>query len=129
MSPILIAGTTIVNLALISYTVFIIKQRKAKTLTKSVLFFLSMGVVFDISATIFMITGSSTGGISLHGLIGYSSLTGMLLEVYFSYKVKLKQGINATLSPKFIRISTIVYAYWVLAYITGAAIVAFRHAS
>lgn len=126
MKPILIAGTTIVNLALIAYSIGVFKQRKAKMLNKSVLTFLSLGVIFDITATICMVLGSSKGGLSLHGFIGYSSLLGMLIDIYFSYRKVAQNGIGVELSQKFNRNTTVAYLYWVAAYITGALIVALR---
>lgn len=126
MKPILIAGTTIVNLALIAYSIGVFKQRKAKMLNKSVLTFLSLGVIFDITATICMVIGSSKGGLSFHGFIGYSSLLGMLIDIYFSYRKVAKNGIGVELSQKFNQNTTVAYLYWVAAYITGALIVALR---
>lgn len=126
MKPILIAGTTIVNLALISYSIGVFKQRKAKALTKNVMTFLTLGVIFDITATICMVIGSSKGGMSLHGFIGYSSLLGMLIDIWFSYRAVSKNGIGTQISSSFNRNTTIAYIYWIAAYITGALIVALR---
>lgn len=123
MKPILIAGVVIVNMALISYSIGIITQLVTKKISKKVLIFLSFGLLFDISATICMILGSSTGGISLHGLIGYSSLLGMLLDTWFSYRYALKSGLNTEPGKKFNTWSAVAYGYWVVAYITGAIIV------
>lgn len=120
-------GTTIVNLALLSYSIAVYKQRKAKALTKQVMTFLTVGVVLDITATICMVIGSSKGGLTLHGFIGYSSLLGMLIDTFFSYKKVNKEGLGTEISSKFSRNTTIAYFYWVAAYITGALIVAFRH--
>ncbi len=129
MKLILIVGTTVVNLALISYSIAVFKQRKFKALNKQVMSFLTIGVILDISATICMVLGSSKGGMTLHGFIGYSSLLGMLIDTFFSYKKVLGNGIGVATNSKFNRNTTIAYAYWVIAYITGAAIVAIRHSS
>ena len=126
MKLILIIGTIIVHLALISYTIAVFKQRKAKALTKGVMTFLSLGVILDITATICMVLGSSKGGFTLHGFIGYSSLTGMLLDTYFSYRKVAKEGIGVKITNIFTRNTTLVYSYWVLAYLTGALLVALR---
>ncbi len=88
--------------------------------------FLTIGVCFDIVATICMVIGSAEGGMTLHGIIGYSSLAGMLTDTVLSFKNVSKNGINAKVSPKFHAGSKIAYFYWVLAYITGALIIAFR---
>ena len=126
MKPVLIAGISIVNLALISYTIAIIIQSRKKIMSRNVLTFLTVGVVFDITATICMILGTEAGPVTLHGFIGYSSLAGMVIDTVFSYRHKMKQGINSAIPKRFTRWSQTAYFYWVLAYITGAVIVAVR---
>ncbi|MGB5753132.1 MAG: hypothetical protein WBN87_09745, partial [Thermoanaerobaculia bacterium] len=70
MSPILMAGTLIVNLALVFYTIGIVSEQRSHRITKRVLVFLTAGVTFDIIATACMITGSSKGPFTAHGLLG-----------------------------------------------------------
>jgi hypothetical protein len=122
MKPVLIAGISIVNLALISYTTALIIQTRKKLLTRYVLIFLVTGVIFDITSTICMIIASGKS-ITLHGIIGYSALAGMLVETIFTYTQKKKYGLNSTISTRLKLWSAIAYFYWVLAYITGAIIV------
>jgi hypothetical protein len=122
MKPVLIAGISIVNLALISYTTAIVIQTRKKLLTRYVLIFLVTGVIFDVTSTICMIIASGRS-ITFHGIIGYSALAGMLTETIFSYLHKRKYGINSSISTQFKLWSAIAYFYWVLAYITGAIIV------
>jgi hypothetical protein len=69
-----------------------------------------------------MIIGSGNF-LTLHGIIGYSSLAGMLIDTWFSYRLIFTKGINSVVSPKFMRLSLIAYLYWVSAYLTGALIV------
>jgi hypothetical protein len=69
-----------------------------------------------------MIIGSGNF-LTLHGIIGYSSLAGMLIDTWFSYRLIFTKGINSVVSPKFMRLSVIAYLYWVSAYLTGAIIV------
>lgn len=126
MNTTILIGTIIVNLALISYSIAVFKQRKVKALNKNVMTFLTLGIILDITATILMVIGSSKGGFTLHGFIGYSSLTGMLLDTYFSYRFVKKNDLGASVPSKFTRNTTIVYLYWVLAYITGAMLVMIR---
>ena len=126
MKPVLIAGISIVNLALISYTIAIFIQSRKKVMSRQVLTFLTVGVVFDITATICMIIGTEEGPVTLHGFIGYSSLTGMIIDTIFSYRHAMKNGINAAVPNRFTRWSQTAYLYWILAYITGALIVALR---
>jgi hypothetical protein len=126
MKPVLIAGISIVNLALISYTIAIIIQSRKKMMSRQVLTFLTIGVVFDVVATICMILGTEEGPMTLHGFIGYSSLTGMIIDTIFSYRFVKQNGINASIPKRFTSWSQVAYFYWIIAYITGAIIVAVR---
>ncbi len=125
MKPILFAGIFIVNLALISYGTAIIIQSRNKRITRNVLTFLTIGIILDITATICMIIGSGKV-ISFHGIIGYLSLLGMLTDTILSYRSVKRNGMNSVLSQKFILWSQAAFAYWVLAYITGAILVMVR---
>lgn len=119
-------GTSIVVLALISYSVAIITEQRKKIISKTVLYFLTLGVLLDITATTFMILGSSKGIFTLHGVIGYSSLIAMFLDAVFIWRQKSKDGINSNV-PKSLHIySRYAYAWWVIAFITGGLLVAFR---
>ena len=122
MKPVLIAGISIVNLALISYSIAIITQRRSKLLSKKVMTFLTLGICLDITATICMIIGSGKF-LTLHGIIGYSSLAGMLTDTFLSYRQVFAKGTGVEVSSRFNNGSFIAYIYWVLAYITGALLV------
>ncbi|NOU46077.1 MAG: hypothetical protein HOO86_03335 [Bacteroidales bacterium] len=122
MKNILIVGIVIVNLALASYSIAIFKQYRSRLMGRGVLVFLTIGLIFDISATVCMIIGSGNF-LTLHGVIGYSSLIGMIIDTGFSYRLLFKSGINSPVTPKFMKLSLFAYLYWVSAYITGATIV------
>lgn len=125
MSPILMAGTLIVNLALVFYTIGIVSEQRSHRITKRVLIFLTAGVTFDIIATACMITGSSKGPFTAHGLLGYSSLAAMLLETSFAWRHRLKEG-EAPVPDWLHLYSRLAYSWWVIAYITGALLVMAR---
>jgi hypothetical protein len=129
MKPILIAGISIVNLALISYSIAIFSLLKSSVVRKKVLVFLSIGVVFDITATLCMVIGSRQGALTLHGIIGYSSLAGMLIDTIFSYRHAIIKGKDSLIGSSFRTGTRIAYFYWVLAYITGALLIGLRHSS
>lgn len=128
MSPILIAGTTIVQLALICYSIAIITEQRKKIVSPKVLYILSAGVFFDILATILMIMGSSKGPFTLHGFLGYSSLLGMLIDCILIWRLKINSGINAAVPANLHKYSRFAYFWWIAAYVTGAMLVMFRHA-
>ena len=126
MSTLLRIGTTIVIFALAAYSVAIFTEQRKKIISKTVLIFITLGVILDITATVFMILGSSKGAFTLHGFIGYSSLLGMSIDAILIWRQKSKNGINSVV-PKGLHIySRYAYIWWVMAFITGGLLVAFR---
>ena len=123
MKPILIFATTIVNLALIFYSIAIITEQIKHRISTRVLTFLTVGLVFDITATILMIMGSENPAFTIHGFVGYSSLTGMLIDAILIWRLRIKKGPGCEV-PKGLHLYTrLAYIWWILAYITGALIV------
>lgn len=126
MNILLQTGTIIVFFALISYSIGVITEQRSKILSQKALLFLTMGVLLDIIATTFMILGSSKGGFTLHGFIGYSSLLGMLIDTILWWRLRIKSGVNSEI-PKAIHLySRYAYIWWVLAFITGGLLVAIK---
>jgi len=124
MKTITIIASVVVTLALISYSIGILTEQAKKTLNTIVLTFVTLGVFLDIAATIMMIIGSSNSPFSLHGILGYSSLTLMVTDAVLLWRLKIRSGYGAV--PGSLHIfSRIAYIWWVLAYITGALLVAF----
>ena len=99
MSPILIAGTIIVNLALISYAIGIIGEQRSHRVSSRVLAFLVVGVVLDITATACMISGSTRG-----------------------WRHRRRHG-NDVVPLWLHHWSRIAFGWWVVAYFTGAYLV------
>lgn len=122
MSPILVAGTIIVNLALLFYTVGIFIEQRRRQVTGVVLGFLTAGVLFDLVATGCMIAGSSRGPFTAHGLLGFSSLAAMLLETSFAWRHRLRHG-DGEVPVWLHRYSRLAYGWWIVAYVTGAILV------
>jgi uncharacterized repeat protein (TIGR03987 family) len=122
MSPILMAGTAIVHLALICYTIGIFTEQRQRRVTRRVVTFLTAGVIFDVVATGCMIVGSSSGPFTAHGLLGFSSLAAMLVETGLAWRHRQRQG-EAEVPIWLHRYSRIAYSWWIVAYITGAFLV------
>ena len=117
-------GSMIVTIALVFYSIgFTREQRKRKVNTR-VLFFYTIGVTLDVTATVFMIIGSSRGMVTLHGFIGYSSLLGMLTDTILLWRYNRKEGPDKDVSKGLHLYSRIAYIWWVVAYITGGLLVA-----
>jgi uncharacterized repeat protein (TIGR03987 family) len=122
MKTITLIATTIVTLALIFYTIGIISEQVRKLLTKRVLLFVTIGIIFDVTATTLMIIGSANSPFTLHGLLGYSSLTLMLIDVVLLWRLRKQKGYGSV--PHKLHIySRVAYTWWVLAYITGGLLV------
>ena len=126
MNPLVKIGTTIVIFALASYSIAIITEQRKKILRRRILVFLTLGVALDITATIFMILGSSKGGLTLHGIIGYSSLLGMFIDAVLIWQLKIKKGSYSPVPDNIHIYSRYAYIWWVIAFITGGVLVALR---
>lgn len=118
-----ILGSIIVTLALIFYSIGFAKERREKHVSSGILVYYTIGILLDITATIFMIIGSSKGILTLHGLIGYSSLLGMLTDTCLLWKYNLQNGPVKPVSKSLHLYSLIAYSWWVIAYITGGLLV------
>jgi len=123
LKPILMAGTSIVILALVSYSIGILTEQRRRRVTQLVLKALTIGVVLDITATVCMIIGSENSMFSLHGILGYSSLTAMLTDTALAWRHRMRAGEAEV--PRWLHLySRIAYTWWVLAFITGGLLVA-----
>jgi hypothetical protein len=119
-------GASIVIFALASYSIAIVTEQRKRLINRIVLVFLTIGVILDIVATTFMIIGSSHGPFTLHGLLGYSSLTAMLIDTILIWRFNRKNS-TETLVPKALHVySLAAYLWWVAAFITGLLLVVFR---
>jgi uncharacterized repeat protein (TIGR03987 family) len=126
MKPILIAGSLIVTLALISYSIGFLSEFRSKSLLKTSLFFLALGLALDISGTTCMIIGSSRGAFTFHGIIGYSALLGMLIDNALFWSLWKKVGIGAKMPAKIHIYSLIAYSWWAIVYFSGILMAANR---
>ncbi|GAB1450959.1 hypothetical protein MASR2M47_10150 [Draconibacterium sp.] len=126
MNGLLQTGTTIVILALISYSIAIFTEQRKKILRRRILVFLTLGVALDITATTFMILGSSKGSFSLHGIIGYSSLLGMFIDAVLIWRLKIRNGSYCPVPDGIHKYSRYAFLWWIIAFITGGLLVMFH---
>jgi hypothetical protein len=126
MNILLVYGTRIVILALIAYSVAIIAEQRTHKVSNSVLWFLTAGIILDITATVFMIKGSSNPVFTLHGVLGYSSLLGMLIDAILIWRHRISTSSSTSVSRGLHLYSRYAYIWWILAFITGAALVFFK---
>lgn len=126
MKTLAIVAASIVTLALISYSIGIITEQRKRIAINRVLIFISIGVLLDITSTSMMIIVSENSPFTLHGLMGYSSLTLMIIDAFLLWRFRLKNGPGKEVSGAIHLYSRIAYILWVLAYITGSLMVMMR---
>lgn len=125
MTSLSIIGAFIVTLSLLSYGIGCFSLQRFKSVSPGVLWFLSLGVFLDIVATVFMIIGSKSPGFTLHGLLGYSALLVMLIDVVFVWSEYIKDK-HTFVGKGLLIYSKIAYGYWVIAYLTGSLLIIWR---
>jgi len=121
-----IIGSMVVMVALVFYSIGFVKEQRRKLVTSRVLLFFTIGVLLDITATTLMILGSSKGGLTIHGIIGYSSLLGMSIDTFLLWRHNLKQIPGKEVGAHLHIYSRFAYGWWVIAFITGGVLVAIR---
>ena len=126
MKTILILGSIIVTLALISYSIGVITEQRKKRITKRVLLFLTLGLTFDITATACMIIGSTNSPFTFHGFIGYTGLLAMIIETILAYRFNAKNGSTVIVKNGLHAYTLFAYILWVAVYITGSLLVALK---
>ena len=123
MTPWIRAGVSIVVLALACYTIGTALHQREHRVTRRVMRFLLAGLVFDIVATACMIMGTQSEGVTLHAVLGFSALAGMLVETVLAWRHRTAHG-EQPVSDRMAMYSRIAYAYWVIAFISGGMLVA-----
>jgi hypothetical protein len=121
LNPTLMKAVAVVTVALICYSLAVIDEQRKGYLNKFILTFLSLGIVFDISSTALMIIGSGKIPITVHGFLGYSALSVMLVDTILIWRHWRRHG-SGTLSRRLGLYTRLAYGWWVLAYIAGAII-------
>ncbi|HKK41323.1 MAG TPA: hypothetical protein VJ963_02855 [Bacteroidales bacterium] len=123
MNSAAVTGSFVVIFALLFYTIGFLKVKKIKAISNFVLVFYTIGVSLDITATTFMIIGSTKGIITPHGLIGYSALLAMLTDTVLFYRHRMRSGAKEILGKGVQLYSILAYSWWVICFITGGLLV------
>jgi hypothetical protein len=121
MNSVLIRAVIVVTFALASYTIGVITEQRKHAVTRMVLGFITVGIVLDIASTVLMIIGSGKIPITVHGFIGYSALTVMLIDTILIWRCWLKTR-DGEVTKGLNLYTRIAYGWWVVAYIAGAII-------
>jgi uncharacterized repeat protein (TIGR03987 family) len=121
MNPVLIRAVVVVTFALIAYTIGVITEQRKHMISRRVLAFFTLGIVLDVSSTVLMIIGSGKLPVTIHGFIGYSALSVMLVDTILIWR--WWRNTPDKEAPKGLNLYTrIAYGWWVLAYVAGAVI-------
>lgn len=122
MNSLLSMGTKVVIFALIAYAIAIITEQRKHKISNTVLIYLTLGIMLDITATAFMILGTTNSIFTLHGILGYSSLLAMIIDAVLLWRFRINNGRDQTVARGLHLYSRYAFLWWVLAFITGAAL-------
>jgi len=123
VKPIVAVAVVIITLALACYTVGTAMQQRSRRITGRTLAWLTAGVLFDITATGCMIVAAGSWVPKLHGALGYSALLGMLIEVVAAWRHRGAHG-DHPITDRMALYSRLAYAWWVVAFLSGGALIA-----
>jgi hypothetical protein len=128
LNPIRMAAVSTVTLALILYGIGTFKEQRGHRSTAAVRGFLSAGLTFDVIATMLMIMATGSVAPTIHGWLGYSALALMAVDVSLMWRHWRRNG-DAPIPAGQHLFARLAYAYWIVAYFAGAALVmAAKHA-
>jgi len=125
LTPLRLAAVTTVTVALALYTAGAVSEQRSHRAGGVVRLFLTLGVVFDVTATVLMIIASGAEGITVHGVLGYSALALMLSDTLLLWRHWARHRAEPVGRGLHLY-SRVAYLYWVVAYFTGAALVMAR---
>lgn len=127
MPSVIVAGVILIHIALILYSVFFYKEHKYKRATTGLLIFITIAVMFDLSATICMMMGTAKEYFTLHGILGYTALTVMIIDAIFIWKHRINNGSETPFSVNLNRYSVFAYILWIIAFATGEYLAIINH--
>lgn len=123
MQPIVVAAVSIVTLALVCYTVATSAHQRSHRITGAVAAFLTIGVAFDVTATLCMVVAAGSLRFTAHSFLGWSALLGMVIETILAWRHRLQYGPEVPVSSGKRLYARLAYAYWVLAFVSGGTMV------
>lgn len=123
MKPIVLAAVIIITLALVFYSIATASHQRSQRVTNAVALFLTLGVTFDVAATLCMVVAAGYVKPTVHGALGITALLGMLVEVIVAWHHRLRFGPEVPVSSGKRLYSRIAYSYWVIAFLSGGTMV------
>jgi hypothetical protein len=119
-------GASLVVLALASYSIAVLSEQRTRRVSGRAWAFLTAGVILDVTATLFMIVGSSQGALTLHGFLGYSALAGMLVDTWLIRRFRVRHAAETPVPASLHLYTRFAYLWWIAAFVTGGLLVALR---
>ena len=113
----LIISTTLITLALISYSIGVWSERIAGRLKSWHLVFFWIGFTFDTTGTGMMFEMAGRIGTDIHSLTGILAILLMLIHAIWATVVLLRKNEKAI--KRFHYFSVFVWAIWLIPYFTG----------
>lgn len=127
MKLISLSGAFLITLALLSYGIGSISIQRFRLVTSGVLIFITLGVILDIIAVTFMIIGSLNTPFSLHGILGFSAVLTMIIDMILIWRCFFKNGLESVIDKRIVTYSRYAYGWWVLAYLTGSVLIIWKN--
>ena len=124
---VIVVGVIFIHIALVLYSIFIYKERKYKRATNGVVGFITVAVIFDVSATVCMMIGTVENFYTLHGILGYTALFVMLVDAFFIWRHRIRLGAEVPFSDTLNRNSKLGYILWLVAFGTGELLAVINH--
>ena len=124
---VIIVGVILIHIALVLYSIFIYKERKYKRATNGVVGFITVAVIFDVTATVCMMIGTVATYFTLHGVLGYTALFVMLIDAFFIWRHRIMRGAEVPFSDTLNRNSKLGYILWLIAFGTGELLAVLDH--
>ncbi len=123
MNPISMIGAFLITFSLLSFGYGINLLQRFKRAKKGVLWFLSIGLLLDVSAIFCMILGSRNSLFTLHGLLGYLAALLMFIDLVLVWMFYRKRGVGIQIDKSLYWYSGLAYGFWVVVYIVGLLLV------
>ena len=98
------------------------KEQKSRLINGFVLLFLTVGFVAEAGGIIGMTVAATKSLFTVHGIMGYSALVGMIFLVVAAWKSYLGENRGAVVMPWLHRYIKYLFIYWVITYITGVVV-------
>jgi hypothetical protein len=122
VNPVRMAAVSTVTVALVLYSIGTVKEQRGRRATLGVRGFLTAGLAFDVIATALMVVATGSFAPTLHGWLGYSALALMAVDVTLLWRHHAAHG-DAEVPAGRHLFARVAYAWWVIAYFAGAALV------